>query len=423
MRQSSNNHRVPTVLLGQGETPFFPNSPDSNTESWLSFESNTDESDFSQAVSQSPETLGGLPNGRSPTSQPTGEAVDLDADYWQSAPQSSYSEHNSSDVADDFLFEDDVADSYEETDWTASETESEFDADLFADDFVEQDNAVHDSPNERLRPRRPRRTPYPQENLDYLFGENKPVRAHSQYAGPRYKNGQGQFSNPSQKQPVQRQPIKRQLEVGFLKAVMAGGADDYFKAIRQVLTQATAALPSDGRSPSILQVQLSAIALLIKRYAACGLDEQAALADVIALHGQFNSAALVPVLSGLATRLLLRPHLDNGVLSPPVVQRLFGAIAESVKMLSVRRQLKALPGLIARLSQLPVQDRHAIAQLSQQLDSATLRTTQNPQLYQRLCQYADQQTAQKAAQPNQNAAPQRLRINGPVEIFFRPLDP
>ncbi|NJM97355.1 MAG: hypothetical protein HC800_09410 [Phormidesmis sp. RL_2_1] len=167
-----------------------------------------------------------------------------------------------------------------------------------------------------------------------------------------------------------------------------------------------------------------------KRYAACGLSEQTLLADAIELYipldGQAFEPRLLPVLTGLAARNILKPHLKNGLLNPPLIKQLFSATGEAVKLLAIRGQLKALPGLIARLNQQllrqPIQNRHGLSQLPQQLDQATLRVTQNPQLYQHLCRLSETITAEKSPPSANPDSPQRLRIHGPVEILFRRLD-
>jgi hypothetical protein len=181
---------------------------------------------------------------------------------------------------------------------------------------------------------------------------------------------------------------------------------------------------------------------LIQRYADRGFTENDVLEDIVDIFSQDTSdymADLSPIVTGLAVRLMLKPRLKEISLkasslkefslkkiscSPALVETLSAVTEEVVKQLAARGQLKALPGLAASVGYVSVRDHHRANRLPQQLYQAATKVTQDPQLYQRLCAFHSDRAA--ASQPVTDPSvteemPQRLRINGPVEILIQHL--
>lgn len=237
---------------------------------------------------------------------------------------------------------------------------------------------------------------------------------------------------------IQRR-VKQQMEQRLAKIVRAANSTDYFSKLTKILDGAVSSLAA-ARLPSLLQTHLQMVRSLISRYANRGLEESAVLEDVIDIYFQENAleentkgwenqrpenpSLLSPLLVGLATRIVLKPRLSTEDVSPAIAKKLSGAITQSIQRLATTKQLKALPGLSASVGHIFLRDRHPISQLPQQFYRAAVKVTKSPQLYQRLCSFRLPQPAvPPTGQPTGKGAdmPQRLRLNGPVEIFIRHL--
>jgi len=416
--QPSLNHKVPTFSLDFGEawSPFDhvlysagdPSSPSSNSQQ------------VARSLDPGESTRSELRRHK-PSTHPNNNATleDYRQDPYDQSEPNGFSSNFDRAFFDEELTEADAHPKYrsEQTERDRLEfnpTDSEFDgyeaedfeSDHLVDRYIEQELEPYSSRSSKRAGRSRFEQAY--DNDLEALDEDWNIETYANHGPPRA----GVTSKSSQ---VKR-PLKRLLEQGQIQSLEATSSAEYLQRLSQVLRQAIAALAErSSRSPSALQSQLVLLQLLVQRYGDRGLSEQAVFEDAVKLYAQTSPAELRPLVTGLTVRLLLKSQLEKG--SPPTAlhQQLLSAIGDLVKVLVQRRQVKALPGLVARVGQRARQEQRPAHQLPQLLHQAIAQMGQSPALYQRLCHFS----GEKAPAQVSSATAQGLRVDGPVEIFIR----
>lgn len=425
--QQSSNHKAPTLSLEEGNWSPFSQILYS-TRDLPSSQANVNQT----ARPLNPEKLS-RENSQQPRQDayPNGNA-NLEVDYWQGVfsndepvPLNHYpDDHQNDGIPEESIFRESsfVDDDLEEVDFEISTPsfgtagdhdfeDNDFDSDQVIDRYIEQEL-------EQYRPRSSRAVKQREFNvsLDDLFEyDDNNWEGRSNSNGTQRKRLQGDANGET----YSKCSVKRQLEQGLIRALEATNASDYLNLLTSVFSHSLRAFSEvSGPSAGALQAQLTTLKLLAKRYGDQGFNEQAMLEDTVEIYLQTASTDLLPVVTGLVVRVLLKPQLKQGRLNPSLLKRMFSIVGESVKMLASRHQLKALPGLMTRVRQLCRKRQLPIHKLPQLLHQLTTQVTQNPQLYQKLCHIG----LDKTVVQEENDTSQRLRINGPVEIFIKRLD-
>lgn len=379
--------------------------------------------------------------------QPFSTEERLSTDYWNDSFLNEHSNHLNNRVAGEpqfggHAFEEDSLDkdrfqgdrfefvNFKENNFESDDLETDgFESDGFESDGFET-NGFEETVNELDFHPGNRSASYSHDVTDddlESFADDLTESLFSEFEEGRKTPGRPRGISTAKEHNIQRR-VKHQLGQRLAKIVSAGSSADYFSQLIKILNEAVSALAL-ARSPSKLQGQFQLLRSLIKRYATHGLEELDVLEDVIEIYLPENNERweslgdLSSLLVGLATRIVLKPRLQAEEINPAIVQKLSGAIAQSLNRLATNRQLKALPGLAASIGHISMRDHHPANQLPQQFYRAAAKVANSPQLYQRLCSFRLPPTAtQLPIQPGQAQGPdmpQRLRLNGPVEIFIR----
>lgn len=404
MRLSS-NHKVPTVLLGQAKTKQPVDNSPFGMGDWPS-----PPPEFHSTVNPSQNRPAPLTSD-SRTHQPLSPQDDADfvADYWEINSANDVPT-TSKDRTFDYTADDPFWDGepFEDNRFISSETENSdstygatANAEPYGSDIYELEADCLET--DIFDDQRPVDT-----DLDDLFEAAGDGWQASPEAGVSYRR------RTRGARSIRQRQTKQPLSQALLKAASAKSSGDYLNILSEILAQAIL----QGKGSARCETHLNTLQLMAKRYATHGFSEHSILSDAVEIHNPDQGPDLLPVLTGLAVRVILKPHLIVAQPSPTQLKQLFLATRESVKRLAAGRQLKALPRLVTRLAQRPQPDRHAFDQLPKQLHRATIRVTQNLQLYEQLC---CESPPERPAPTAGNGSVQLFHTHGPVEIFIRPL--
>jgi hypothetical protein len=177
-----------------------------------------------------------------------------------------------------------------------------------------------------------------------------------------------------------------------------------------------------GRAANPLASILGQVAPLLQQYAAQGFDELDALEDLADLFADEELDEALPVLAGMAARTMVRPALRRAALSSPLRRQIVRSTTQVARNL-VRRQgpaaLRALPRIAQSVGQTAARRRLSPSRLPQAIRKTGARVAAQPRLVGQLSRPAPgmRRTSVRPG-PGRGGLPQRLRLQGPVEIMI-----
>lgn len=177
-----------------------------------------------------------------------------------------------------------------------------------------------------------------------------------------------------------------------------------------------------GRAANPLASILGQVAPLLQQYAAQGFDELDALEDLADLFADEELDEALPVLAGIAARTMVRPVLRRAALSSPLRRQIVHSTTQVARNL-VRRQgpaaLRALPRIAQSVGQTAARRRLSPSRLPQAIRQTGARVAAQPRLVGQLSRPAPGMR-RTSVRPGlgRGGLPQRLRLQGPVEIMI-----
>jgi hypothetical protein len=177
-----------------------------------------------------------------------------------------------------------------------------------------------------------------------------------------------------------------------------------------------------GRAANPLASILGQVAPLLQQYAAQGFDELDALEDLADLFADEELDEALPVIAGIAARTMVRPVLRRAALSSPLRRQIVHSTTQVARNL-VRRQgpaaLRALPRIAQSVGQTAARRRLSPSRLPQAIRQTGARVAAQPRLVGQLSRPAPgmRRTSVRPGR-GRGGLPQRLRLQGPVEIMI-----
>lgn len=185
-------------------------------------------------------------------------------------------------------------------------------------------------------------------------------------------------------------------------------------------------LDRNGRPESSLEDPYQPLACILRefrsmfsRYSLRGLDELDALEDTVTLFAELNVDAVIPILTGLTARVVLRPTLEHTgrTISPVFCERMIESTEQAVTTLVESQAVKVLPGVAYSLGQLAIHKGLSVKALPKLLRNSAIRTAASPKLIKLLSSAS--LGAVTRTSTRQSEIPLRLRVEGPLEIIIR----